>query len=149
MQELDKKILDKYQRDFPLDPNPFGVIAQKLGVGEEEVLSSFQRLEQSETISRLGAIVKNGAFGASTLAALKVPGDRLEQVAALVSAYEGVNHNYEREHDYNLWFVLSAPDQKRLEEILGEIESRTGLAPLYLPMLEDYHLDLGFSLEWT
>lgn len=67
--------------------------------------------------------------GASTLAALAVPAERLEQVAARISRYPEVNHNYAREHHYNLWFVLTGPNRRHLEQILDELEKDTGLIP--------------------
>jgi DNA-binding Lrp family transcriptional regulator len=70
-------------------------------------------------------------------------------VADIVSAFTEVNHNYEREHRYNLWFVVTARDPEHLEQVLDTIAQRTGLKPLDLPMLEDYFIDLGFRLQWT
>ena len=80
---------------------------------------------------------------------MAVPPGRLETVAKLVSAYPEVNHNYEREHRFNLWFVLTAPDQTRLNAVLGEIALYTGIEVMDLPMLEEYHIDLGFPLQWS
>ena len=80
---------------------------------------------------------------------MAVPPERLTEVAALVSAYPEVNHNYEREHAFNLWFVLTAPDQASLEQVRDEIGRRAGLPVLDLPMLAEYHIDLGFPLQWT
>jgi hypothetical protein len=84
--------------------------------------------------------------GASTLAAMSVPEDRLTDVAALVNEYEEINHNYERQHDINLWFVVTAESECRVHEVLEDIERRTGLDVLDLPMLSSYHIELGFSL---
>ena len=80
---------------------------------------------------------------------MAVPAKRLEAVAALVSAYPEVNHNYEREDPLNLWFVAVAPDETRLAALFDEIEARTDLRVLRLPMIEDYHIDLGFKLKWA
>jgi len=85
--------------------------------------------------------------GSSTLAALAVPAARLETVAKLVSTHPEVNHNYEREHHYNLWFVVTATDEQRRTEVLREIEQESGCPLLFLPMLADYHIDLGFDLH--
>ncbi|RMG38434.1 MAG: Lrp/AsnC family transcriptional regulator, partial [Gammaproteobacteria bacterium] len=66
-----------------------------------------------------------------------------------ISARPEVNHNYEREHHFNLWFVVTAEDRRHLEGVLAEIEAETGLPVLDLPMLEDYFIDLGFRIQWT
>jgi DNA-binding Lrp family transcriptional regulator len=78
---------------------------------------------------------------------MEVPAARLEAVAAVVSAFPGVNHNYEREHLLNLWFVATAADDAALDATLARITRLTGLAVLKLPLLEEYHIDLGFSLD--
>jgi hypothetical protein len=73
----------------------------------------------------------------------------LEEVAELVNGYREVNHNYEREHHFNLWFVVTASDFARVAEVLDEIGERTGLKVLDLPLVEAYHIDLGFPLQWS
>ena len=146
MVSLERALLNDWQREFPLMPRPFAVIAERLGCGESEVIEGYRRLTAVGKVSRVGAVLRNNTVGASTLAAMAVPGARLEEVAALVSDYPEVNHNYEREHRLNLWFVVTAESRARVSEVLAEIEQRSGLAVLDLPMLEAYFLDLGFEL---
>jgi siroheme decarboxylase len=145
---LDRRLLDDFQRDFPLHPRPFAALAERLGVSEGEVLDRLGRLQGQGAISRIGAVLTPHRAGWSTLAAMAVPADQLDEVAELVSGYPEVNHNYEREHELNLWFVVTAPSRERLEEVLGEIEIRTRLPVLDLPLLDAYRLDLGFALSW-
>lgn len=147
MTNLELHLLNDFQRDFPLVPAPFGVVAGRLGVSEAEVLETLIRLQACGKVSRVGAVFRPHSIGSSTLAALAVPAEDLDQVAQLVSSYAEVNHNYEREHHYNLWFVVTVSDEARLLEVLDEIELRTGYQPLHLPMLEDFHIDLGFDLS--
>jgi hypothetical protein len=85
--------------------------------------------------------------GWSTLAAMQVPVEMLPAVAEFVSGFEEVNHNYEREHRLNLWFVVTASSAQRVEQVLREIEYRTGLAVIDLPLVEAFRLDLGFPLS--
>lgn len=146
MTELELHLLNDFQRDFPLVPAPFGVIAGRLGVSEAEVLATLARLQAEGKVSRVGAVFRPHSIGASSLAAIAVPAGELEEAARLVSSYAEVNHNYEREHHYNLWFVVAAADEARVRQVLAEIEHRTGCPVLHLPMLEDYHIDLGFDL---
>lgn len=147
--ELERRLLNDFQRDFPLSPTPYANMAEQLGVSEQEVIDSLQKLKDQGAISRVGAVFRPNRVGVSTLAAMAVPLDRLEEVAQLVNGYDEVNHNYEREHNFNLWFVATAKNETHLQEVLNEIETRSGLKVLYLPLLEDYHIDLGFELKWS
>lgn len=149
MDTINKRLLNEFQHDFPLTPRPYAVIAERLGVDEETVIAAYDALIDGDYVSRIGAVVRTGAVGASTLAAMVVPPRRLESVAAFVSAFDEVNHNYQRDHVYNLWFVITASSRARLETVIAAIENETQLAVLDLPMIEDFHLDLGFDLKWT
>ena len=146
---LQRALLNNFQQGFPLSARPYAELAQQLGVTEQDVIQTLKELQDSKTISRVGPVFRVGSVGASTLAAIAVPADRLEEIAAVVNEYAAVNHNYEREHDFNLWFVATAADEQDLQETIVDIEQRTGLGVMVLPMLEDYHIDLGFELSWT
>lgn len=141
------RLLDAYQREFPLEPRPFARIAADLGVGEADVIEAFAVLKDAGKISRIGAVVRPNSIGASTLAALSVAAEDVERVAALVCAHGEVNHCYEREHAINVWFVVTAADRAAVNRVLRAIEAETGLACLDLPMVEGYHIDLGFPLS--
>ncbi len=144
--DLERRLLDTYQQGLPLSSTPYADMAQTLGVSEAEVLTTLTHLQQQGAVSRVGAVLRPNTVGVSTLAAMAVPNAELETVAALVSAYPEVNHNYEREHTLNLWFVVTAPDSARLQQVLDEISARSGYVVLPFPLLEDYHIDLGFDL---
>ncbi|NNG03517.1 MAG: Lrp/AsnC family transcriptional regulator [Inquilinus sp.] len=145
---LDRRLLDEFQRGFPLTERPFADLAERLQTGEGEVIERLRRLKEEGAVSRVGAVVAPHALGRSTLAALAVPAERLDEIAELVSGYHEVNHNYEREHRFNLWFVVTAEDEDAVAAVLDDIARRTGLEPLDLPLLEPFHLDLGFALQW-
>lgn len=146
---LEQRLLNEFQRGIPLTPAPFADIAQQLGVYETTVLETFRRLQTEGIVSRVGAVFHPNRVGASTLAAMAVPEHRLEAVAEKVSAFVEVNHNYEREHDYNLWFVVVAEDEARLAAVLQEIEAQCGYPVLNLPLEREFFIDLGFDLSWT
>lgn len=146
-QPLDHRLLNDFQHDFPLDPRPFRVIAERLGIAESEVLERLNRLKASGHISRVGAVLRARRVGMSTLAAMRVPLERLEEVAEIVNAIPEVNHNYEREHAFNLWFVVTARSAARLAEVIAAIEGQTGLSVCSMPMEEDFHIDLGFQIH--
>jgi siroheme decarboxylase len=141
------RLLNDFQRDFPLCPAPFAELAARLGVGERTVLSGLEKLRREGKISRVGAVFAPKRIGASTLAAMAVPAQRLAAVAAAVNRFPEVNHNYEREHRYNLWFVVTAASEGRLQATLGAIEKAAGYPLLSLPLLEEFHIDLGFPLQ--
>jgi DNA-binding Lrp family transcriptional regulator len=143
---LEFHLLNDYQHGFPLCSEPFAQMAQMQGCTQDAVLQTLRRLHDDGHISRVGAVFAPGRIGASTLAALSVAPEHLADVAAMVSRYPEVNHNYEREHRYNLWFVVTAGTSERLAAVLAEIEARSGLPVLRLPLLAQYHIDLGFHL---
>lgn len=144
---LEFELLNRFQRDFPLVERPFVALAAALDASEAGVLGGLHRLQQAGAVSRVGAVFQPHAIGASALAALAVPEQRLTEVADKVSACAEVNHNYEREHRYNLWFVVTAPSTALLRSALHRIEETCQSGPiLVLPMCEQYHIDLGFDL---
>jgi len=146
---LERRLLDRYQQGLPLSSTPYADMANTLGVTETEVLSALERLQTLGVLSRVGPVFRTHAVGASTLATMAVPEERLEEVAAIVNSFAAVNHNYEREHRFNLWFVATAASDTELAEVLEKIEHLTNIKVMPLPMLEDYHIDLGFDLQWT
>ena len=146
MDSLDFRLINEFQRDFPLEPQPFAEIAYRLCIDEETVLAALQRLRETGVVSRVGAVFAPRRVGASTLAALAAPPDRLEEIAARVSGRPEVNHNYEREHRYNLWFVVTACDEAHLARALEAIEGDTGCKVISLPLEHEFYIDLGFDL---
>jgi len=140
------RLLNDWQRGFPLVPQPFARIGEACGLGEDEVIYRFRQLKTRRLIDRIAPVFRPNTVGASTLAAMAVPPGRLDTVARQVSGHMGVNHNYERENRYNLWFVATAQSDAALQRTLACIEHETGLPGLRLPLLEEFHIDLGFDL---
>lgn len=147
--ETERRLLNEWQRDLPLVPRPYAAIGQALGLEEAEVIEILAELREQGAVSRVGAVVRPNVAGASTLAAMAVPDERLDEVAHLVSSHEEVNHNYEREHALNLWFVVTAESRDRVAAMLAAIEDETGLPVIDLPLAAEYRIDLGFDLKWT
>ncbi len=144
--EFDRRLLDDFQRDFPVCARPYEAMAERLGFEEATVIERLQQLEAKGYVSRVGPVFRPNRLGASTLAAMAVPAERLQEVANLVSSYSEVNHNYEREHAFNLWFVVTASDEPAVSQVLIDVQRRTGLAVMDLPLAEEFHIDLGFRL---
>lgn len=143
------RLVNRWQHGLPVCARPFAAMAEALGADEARVLATLRALADRGAISRVGPVFEHRKAGASTLAALAVPPARLEDVARQVSGWREVNHNYEREHHWNLWFVVTAPDAGAVDAVLQGIGQATGLAPLSLPMVRPFHIDLGFALTQT
>jgi len=147
--ESDRRLLNDFQDEFPLVSRPYAELADRLGLSEGEVIDRLGALGAAGAISRIGAVVAPHRLGWSTLAAMAVPEHRLGEVAETVGAFAEVNHNYQRDHRLNLWFVVSGRDKAHVARVLRQIERRTGLAVLDLPMEDSYRLQLGFDLQWS
>lgn len=146
--DIERALIDGWQRDLPLVPWPYREMARRIGTSESQVLAALARLSANGVLSRIGATVRPNTAGASTLAALSAPAERLDQVAAIVSAEPGVNHNYEREHALNLWFVVTGRDRAAVDGALSRLGHATGLPILDLPLETSYVVDLGFAVQW-
>lgn len=147
--KLEQQLLNDFQHGLPLSPTPYADLAEKLGVYESTVIENLQRLQTEGVISRVGAVFRPNRVGVSTLAAMAVPEQELEKIADIVSSFDEVNHNYERDHQFNLWFVVVAANDESLQSTLTQIGERCGYKVMDLPMMEDYFIDLGFELRWT
>ncbi|HEX7438984.1 MAG TPA: Lrp/AsnC family transcriptional regulator [Caldimonas sp.] len=139
-------LFNRWQRAFPLVPRPFDALGAECGWTGAQVIAALRAGRTRGEISRVGAAFGVGAGGAGLLCAMRVPADRLDEVAECASAEPGVNHNYAREHEWNLWFVATAADYTQLHACVDRIERLTGLAALRLPMRRAYRIDLGFDL---
>jgi DNA-binding Lrp family transcriptional regulator len=146
LDEVDAALIDGYQSGFPVEERPFRRVAADLGVEEDEALRRVRRLREEGILRRFGAVLNPPVIGASTLAALQVPEDRFEAVAEAVNSYRQVNHNYRRDHEWNMWFVVTAGSLSTRDDILADIEARTGCEVLNLPMLTDFYIDLEFPV---
>ncbi|MDI5987205.1 Lrp/AsnC family transcriptional regulator [Halomonas sp. M4R5S39] len=161
---LDRRLIDCYQRGLPVCTRPFAAVAERLGCPEADVIARLERLQSLGVVSRVGPVFDHARAGASLLAAVAVPEAERDAFAELINRAPGVNHNYAREehareehahedlareHGYNLWFVMTGPDEATLEARLEILEAELGRALLRLPMLDGYHIDLAFSIPWT
>lgn len=145
---IDRRLLNRLQSDFPLAPQPFAVLAGRLQISEEEVLERTQALRESGVLRHLNAIFDVYRVGyRSTLVSFSVPEERLEAAAVVVSAHRGVSHNYGREHEYNLWFVLAVPRSDDLESEVVRLAEQAGATKHHiLPALKLYKIDVEFDM---
>lgn len=128
MDEIDKKILNILQKEFPLEERPFQIVAEKCGISEEEALLRIQKMKDDGIIRRIGAVFDGAKLGrVSTLCAARVPQDKLEKFVSAVNENKGVTHNYLRDNEYNVWFTLNAATAKELESFLSDLKKKTGV----------------------
>lgn len=149
LSELEKRLIDDFQQKIPVCPRPYLQMAEQLGCSEEDVINALSNLKKHNVLSRVGPVFNHSQAGASVLAAMAVEEENLDAVAEKVNAFDGVNHNYAREHKFNLWFVVTASDQQQLQLTLDAIEKDCGYAVMPLPMLKKYFIDLGFKVRWN
>lgn len=146
MDELDRRIINGLQGSFPVEPRPFRAAARNLGTDEATLLNRLQALLEQGVLTRFGPLYNADRLGgAFTLCAMSVPAAEFERVAAAVSAFAEVAHNYEREHRLNMWFVLATADPARIAQVVARIEAETGCAVLELPKEEEYFVDLRLA----
>src|SRR3989339_596104 len=128
MDELDYRILDALQNEFPLRERPYEVIAERLNISGDELWERVQRLLKEGVIRRMGASLDSRKLGyASTLAAISVPAEQVDEAAQVVGKYPEVTHSYLRNDQFNIWFTIIAPTPERIEDILNEIQSALSL----------------------
>ena len=143
---VDRQIIDKLQGDFPLCERPYAETAERLGIGEDDLLARLQRLLDAKVLTRFGPMVQIERMGgAFVLAALKVPEARYDEVTAQVNALPQVAHNYRREHALNMWFVLATETPQGIAEAITRIERDTGLPVYAFPKEREYFVEMKLA----
>jgi len=151
MEENATKLLNIIQNEFPLESRPFLALANQLNMTEEKVIEIIKQSKENGYIRRLGGVFDSKSLGyTSTLCAVQVPEHRIEEVTNIINSYPGVTHNYLRNHNYNMWFTLTAQSIKWLEVIVNEIKSRTGITNIIvLPSTNTFKIKVNFNIEGT
>lgn len=148
LDQADRKILDIIQSDFPLASRPYAVVGERLGLSEMEVMERVRKMRQEGVIRRMGANFQSSRLGFfSTLCAAKVPEALKEDFITAVNAIPGVTHNYERDHEYNIWFTLIAETPEMAGRILDDLQLRTGVGILNLPASDFYKIRVEFAMR--
>lgn len=145
MDDQDRELLNEVQARFPVEPHPYRLIGERIGMDESEVLARIASLKEEGIIRRIGASLDSRRLGfVSTLLAAKVSPERFDTVVQIVGACPGVTHNYERRHEYNLWFTLIAPSAEEKARIIKDLEQRTGVQLLELPAKRIFKIRVNF-----
>ena len=143
MDELDRCIVDTLQDALPVCERPFREAAEALGTTESELIARVDRLLADGTLTRFGPLFQVERMGgAFTLAAIEVPQERFDEVAAIINALPEVAHNYAREHALNMWFVLATETPEGIARAVRAIESATELPVLAFPKEREYFVEL-------
>lgn len=146
MDSRDRELLNEIQSDFPVERHPYRVIGQRVGMSEQEILSRIANLKREGIIRRFGASINSRRVGfVSTLLTAKVPPDKFDQFVETVNACPGVTHNYERNHDYNVWFTLIAPSEEEKQQTIRQLEESTGIEILELPAKRIFKIKVDFK----
>ena len=148
LDQVDRSILDILQNAMPLNCRPFKDMADQLGIEENEVIDRIAAMKESGLIRRIGGIMNSRQLGyTSTLCAMTVPPDRIDEVAAVINELAGVTHNYVRDHHYNIWFTLTASSQAEIEKQLQGLEQTSGLPVMRMPAKKLYKIKVSFAME--
>ena len=131
MDEIDKKILNILQKEFPLEEQPFLIVGQRCGISEDETIKRVQKMKEEGIIRRIGAVFDGAKLGrVSTLCAARVPEDKINNFVKIVNANKGVTHNYRRNNEYNIWFTVSVATAEELEAFLADVKEKTGVTDI-------------------
>ena len=149
MDDIDRRLLELLQAAFPAVARPYAEVGARAGIDETEALRRIHLLYDSGVLRRIGVSVSPRALGwVTTLVAARVTAQDFERVTEAVNAYDEVTHNYEREGRYNMWFTLIARDRNRIERIVDQIRSESGVEELIeLPATGMYKLDVRFKVN--
>lgn len=144
--DLDRAIVNRLQGGFPLCERPFAEVAVEFRIPESVLISRIEKLLKEKTLTRFGPLFDAERLGgAFTLCAMSVPRADFERVAALVNAHPEVAHNYEREHRFNMWFVVAVPTDRKIQEVVRRIEAETGYPVMNLPREQEFFVELRLS----
>jgi len=143
-----KKLCNVLQEGLPICPRPFAEIAKVLNADEMDVLRQISRLKKLGVIRRICAVINYRELGmTSTLVAAHIPPDSAKQVVEAINSLQGVSHNYQRNHYYNLWFTLRASAAPQIEMTLADLSGRFGVDFHSLPVRRVFKLDARFDAQ--
>lgn len=143
MDECDRAIVNHLQDGFPLVPEPFKAVAAAIGIDEQALIARVERMLDTGVLTRFGPLYQVERMGGRyTLAAMSVPAADFDRVAAIVNAFPEIAHNYERDHELSMWFVLATEDDRSTAAVVASIEQQSGYQVLLFPKEREYFVQL-------
>ena len=143
MDQIDRDIINGLHGGLAICERPYLEAAQRLGLDEDKLLTRLTRLLKDGVLTRVGPLYQIERMGgAFTLAALHAPAEDFEQVAQRVNALPQVAHNYARDHDLNMWFVIATETPGEIDELINTIERETGCSVFNFPKSREYFVEL-------
>ena len=143
MDEIDKRIINALQDGFPICAAPYRQVAAQLGLSEQELIARLKALLDNGTLTRFGPLYNAEQMGgALTLAAVKAPIERFDEIADIINAFPEVAHNYARNHELNMWFVIATETPEQIQQTITAIERQTGLSVYNMPKNKEYFVNL-------
>jgi DNA-binding Lrp family transcriptional regulator len=147
MDAIDCAIINTLQGGFPVCEAPYAQVAADIGTTEAELMRRIDAMLADGTLTRFGPLFHAERLGGGlTLAAMCVPQHDFERIAAMVNAHPEVAHNYERDHGFNMWFVLATETPERITQVIRLIEGETGYSVYNMPKLEEFFVGLRFDV---
>ena len=147
LDDIDRAIINSLQGGFPICDHPYAVVAEQLGIEESNLLQRLKRMLEKKQLSRFGPMYHAERLGGGlSLCAMRVPEADFERVTEQVNAFPEVAHNYARDHEFSMWFVLGTETPKRIEEVLAEIEQVTGYPVYNMPKKQEFFVGLKFEV---
>ena len=147
MDELDRRIINQLHGGFPVSERPFQKAAENLGTTESELITRIRCMLDDGLLTRFGPLFHaENMGGALSLCAMTVPAENFDEVVEQVNAFPEVAHNYQRDHEMNMWFVLATETPDQLDECLQQIEKTTGIPVFNLPKKEEFYVGLHFKV---
>ncbi len=148
LDDIDKRLLDILQNQFPVAVNPFQAIADKLGISLSDVVQRIESQKEMGIIRRVGAIIDASRVGyKSTLCACKMPEHIIGEFAAAVNDIPYITHNYVRDHELNIWFTLTTPSIEDRGRIIKELEAAFHIIIICMPAQKVYKIRVSLGME--
>jgi DNA-binding Lrp family transcriptional regulator len=131
--DLDKKIIGLLQDDMPMDQRPFAIMANRVGINEEQFLSRVKSMADRGIIRRFGATLhhQKAGFRANAMVAWIVPDNRIEEAGKIMAGFREVTHCYQRrpqgDWKYNLYTMIHGNNRSDCHKIALRISQSIGI----------------------